>query len=224
MKFVKPILLLLLISSGILLYFFTPLRDILVPQRLVVLIETVRGTWWFPPVLILVYGVGGVFALPAAPLSLAIGAVYGLKLGFLYNTIAANFGAVVDFAVARYLGQDFIQRILKGKFQRFDQQATQNGFRYIFYLRLVPLFPFLGINFAAGLSRIRFRDYFLATVLGMIPGTFVYTYFASSLLTGAVETKREAMIHLVVSSLLFILLSLIPVFYKKFRRDRTTPA
>jgi uncharacterized membrane protein YdjX (TVP38/TMEM64 family) len=136
----------------------------------------------------------------------------------IYNTLAANLGAAVDFLAARYLGRNFVQKLLKGKWKEFDEKAARHGFRLILYLRLVPLFPFLGINFAAGLSKIRFGDYTAATIVGMIPGTFVYTYFASSLLAGVVEAKREATIHLVLSSLLFILLSLIPVFVKRFKR------
>lgn len=219
MKYLKPFILLLLFLTGFFLYLFTPLREYLVPQKLISLVGTARGTWWVPVALILIYGVGGLFALPAAPLSLVIGAVYGLKWGMVYNILASNLGAVIDFAAARFLGREFISRILKGKLQRFDEKAEAHGFRYIFYLRLVPLFPFLGINFAAGLSRIKFWDYLTASAIGMLPGTFVYTYFAASLLSGAVGAKREALFHLILSSLLFILLSLIPVFLKRFRRQ-----
>ena len=218
MKYLKPLIFILLILSGILLYYFTPLKNYLVPQKLILMLQAVQEEWWLPIVLILVYGFGGLIALPAVPLTLVIGAVYGLGEGMIYNTLAANLGAAVDFLAARYLGRDFVQKLLKGKWKEFDEKAATHGFRLILYLRLVPLFPFLGINFAAGLSKIGFRDYTAATVIGMIPGTFVYTYFASSLLAGVVEVKKEAVFHLVLSSLLFILLSLIPVFYKKLKK------
>jgi uncharacterized membrane protein YdjX (TVP38/TMEM64 family) len=182
------------------------------------MLQSVREYWWPPVILILVYGFGGLIALPAVPLTLVIGAVYGLGEGMIYNTLAANLGAAIDFLAARTLGRNFVQKLLKGKWKAFDEKAAVHGFRLSLYLRLVPLFPFLGINFAAGLSKISFRDDTAATIIGMLPGTFVYTYFASSLLAGAVEAKKEALFHLVLSSLLLILLSLIPIFRKRFKK------
>ncbi len=218
MRYLKPLILILLLATGIVLFLLTPLKEFLDPERLLSLIQSAREKWWTPTLIIAIYGFGGLVAIPAVPLTLGIGAVYGLGYGMLYSTLAANLGAVVDFWAARYLGREFVARILKGKWRAFDDKVAAHGLRYIFYLRLVPLFPYLGINFAAGLSKIRFRDYWTASFFGMIPCTFVYTYFASSLLAGVVEAKRDALIHLILSSLLLVLLSLLPLIVKKFRR------
>lgn len=212
MRYLKPLILFLLLVGGAAAYLLSPLKEFLSPHKLISMIQSAREIWWIPVVLILIYGIGGLLALPAAPLSLAIGAVYGLKYGMIYNILASNLGAVIDFAAARFLGREFVSKILKGRLQKFDENVAAHGFRYIFYLRLVPLFPFLGINFAAGLSRIKFWDYLAASAIGMLPGTFVYTYFSASLLSGAVEARREAIFHLILSSLLFVTLSLIPIF------------
>lgn len=92
-----------------------------------------------------------------------------------------------------------------------------HGFRLIFYLRLVPLLPFNEINFGAGLSNIRFKDFALGSLLGMLPGTFVYTHFAAALLSGVGGAGKRATCHLVVSSLLFVSLSLMPVILRRFK-------
>ncbi|HSA59205.1 MAG TPA: TVP38/TMEM64 family protein [bacterium] len=216
MKSLKFILLLVLVLSGVVAYFFTPLQGILTPEKLTAFLQSARETWWAPVLVILVYGIGGVIALPGSVLSLAIGAVYGLMPGFFYNLIAANLAAWLGFFSARTLGRGFVERFLAtGKLKEFDDKAAAHGFRFVFYLRLVPIFPFNAVNFGAGFSKIRFRDYALASLLGMLPGTFVYTYFAASILSGAVEAKTEAYLHLAVSGVLFVLLSLIPVFYRR---------
>ncbi|MBI2067118.1 MAG: TVP38/TMEM64 family protein [Deltaproteobacteria bacterium] len=218
MKNFKPLLFLLILVGGLAAYFFTPLRQVMTPARLVALTHSTHGVWWMPVVLILFYGIGGLFGLPGSALTLAIGALYGVLPGFFYNVIASNLAAGAGFFGARYLGRDFVSRFLKGKWKEFDEQAASHGFRLIFYLRLVPLFPFNGINFGAGLSKVRFTDYAVASLLGMIPGTFVYTYFASSLLSRTTGAKEEATFHLILSTVLFVLLSLIPVIYKQFRK------
>lgn len=218
MKNLKPLILLLLLIGGVAAWFLTPLRELLTPSRLVALIESAHNVWWVPILLILVYGIGGVFGLPGSALTLAIGGLYGVIPGFFYNMIASNLAASAGFFGARYLGRDFVSRFLKGKWKGFDEKAASHGFRLIFYLRLVPLFPFNGINFGAGLSRIRFTDYALASLVGMIPGTFVYTYFASSLLSGATGAREKASFHLALSSVLFVLLSLVPIVSKRFKR------
>ncbi|MBI1909835.1 MAG: TVP38/TMEM64 family protein [Deltaproteobacteria bacterium] len=218
MKNFKPLLFLLILVGGFAAYFFTPLRQLLTPSHLIALTKSAHELWWIPIVLILVYGIGGLFGLPGSALTLAIGALYGVIPGFFYNVIASNLAAGAGFFGARYLGRDFVSRFLKGKWKEFDEQAASHGFRLTFYLRLVPLFPFNGINFGAGLSKVRFTDYALASFLGMIPGTFVYTYFAASLLSGATGAKEKATFHLILSTILFVLLSLVPVIYKRFRK------
>lgn len=217
MKNLKPLIFLLLLISGVAAYFLTPLRELLTPSRLIALVESAHEVWWVPVVLILVYGIGGLFGLPGSALTLAIGGLYGVIPGFFYNIIASNLAAGAGFFGARYLGRGFVSRFLKGKWKGFDEKAAGHGFRLIFYLRLVPLFPFNGINFGAGLSKIRFSDYALASLLGMIPGTFVYTYFAASLLSGAAGAKEKVTFHLVLSTVLLVLLSLLPPIIKRLR-------
>lgn len=218
MKNLKPIILLLLLIGGVAAYFLTPLRQLLTPSHLMPLIQSAHEMWWVPIVLILIYGIGGMFGLPGSALTLVIGALYGLMPGIFYNVIASNLAAMTGFLTARYLGRGFVERFLKGRWKDFDEGSKTQGFRVIFYLRLIPLFPFNGINFGAGLSKIRFTDYALASLVGMIPGTFVYTYFASSLLSGIAGAKEKATFHLVLSTILFVLLSFIPISYKKLRR------
>jgi uncharacterized membrane protein YdjX (TVP38/TMEM64 family) len=67
------------------------------------------------------------------------------------------------------------------KIKEYDQKLEENGFMTVLFFRLVPLFPFNGLNFALGLTKVRIKDYFFATLIGIIPGTFAYVYLGSSL-------------------------------------------
>src|SRR5262249_21732172 len=78
--------------------------------------------------------------------------------------------------VAKLLGRDFVDQLLKGKLQTLDARLGKHGFSALLILRLVPLFPFNGLNFGCGLTSIRLRDYVLATAIGILPGTFVYQF------------------------------------------------
>lgn len=212
--FLKPLLLILILGGGTLLYHFTSLKEFLTVDHLRSFIQMVRETWWSPFVLILASGLSGFLALPVTPFSLLIGATYPFSIALVYNLVALNLGSSLNFLLARYLGRGFISHFFKGKLERFDEHSAKHGFRLIFYLRVVPLFPFMTVNYGAGLSKIQFRDYFWGTFLGILPGASIVTYFASALMAGTVA-KKQVFWNLVFSGLLFSLISIIPLFVKR---------
>jgi len=121
-------------------------------------------------------------------------------------------GASLAFGVARYLGKDFTDKILKGRFKKiyeYDKKLEDKGFITILFLRLVPLFPFNGLNFALGLTKVRFKDFLLATLIGIIPGSFVLVNIGAN----ATDLRSP---KLFIFILLFVLLALVPVSYKGY--------
>lgn len=141
--------------------------------------ERLQG--WGPllPILfILVYAVATVALVPGSLLTLAGGLLFGLWLGVFYCFTGATLGAVAAFLISRYLARGAIERRLAGhpSFARIDRAVGRDGLRIALLLRLSPFFPFVWLNYALGLTRIRFRDYGLAC-LGMLPGAFLYVYF-----------------------------------------------
>ena len=131
--------------------------------------------------------------------------------------VGATIGATLAFFVARYLGRDFVARVLKGKFQTLstiDDQAGAHGFQVIFFFRLIPLVPFNVLNYVAGLSKVGAWDYVLGTFLGIIPGTFAYVYLGSSL-TDIYYWEFALAIGLL------ILLTVIPMLYKRWKGRRS---
>jgi uncharacterized membrane protein YdjX (TVP38/TMEM64 family) len=120
------------------------------------------------------YVVGTVLLLPGTVLSFAGAVLFGVWEGTLYTWIGATIGATLAFLLSKALGRDFINGLLGGRLQALDQRLRDHGFTGLLILRLVPIFPFNGINFGAGITSIGMRDYVLATALGILPGTFVY--------------------------------------------------
>ncbi len=218
---IKFAILLIIIAGAFFAFRYTPLSQYTQKEGLLRLLTQFREHWWGPVGFILIYGVGCVVAFPGSILTLCGGAIFGMAWGTLYNVLASNLGATLAFLMARYFGRDFVSRFMKGRIESFDEKVARHGFRFIFTLRLIPLVPFNGLNLGSGLSKIKYRDYLLGSVIGMLPGTFIYTYFADALLGGVTGSGKKAMINLIIASSLLILISLVPTIYKKFRKPKT---
>lgn len=217
-KIMKFIILVAVILVAGFIVRYTPLSQYFTKEHIVSFLESLRGQWWGPIIFILIYGVGCVMALPGSLLTLAGGAVFGVAWGTFYNVLASNLGASLAFFTARYLGQDFIRGFLKGgKLAEFDKSVERSGFKTIFRLRLIPIVPFNGLNFGAGLSSVKYRDYLWGSFLGMLPATFIYTYFADALLKGIEGANQKALLNLLVASALLILISFFPAIYKRLK-------
>ena len=179
----KGFLLIIFISVVLGLYFFTPVRDYLSKEGFVTLEAWIRTQGVLAPLVFgLIYIAATVFALPGSVLTISGGLLFGTWWGTLINWLSASLGAMISFLIARYLGRDAVSKILKSKgtLHGLDEKIGNSGFYSVLLLRLVPLFPFNGLNFGLGLTKVSFWDYTCATLLGMLPGTFVYTSLGSA--------------------------------------------
>jgi len=142
---------------------------------------------WGPVVFIAGYVVAAVAFVPGSILTLAAGAIFGLGKGVLYVFLAAVLGSSAAFFVSRYLARRAIERRLAGnaRFAAIDRAVGAQGRKIVFLLRLSPVFPFNLLNYALGLTKVRFIDYLAASV-GMLPGTLLYVYYGK--LAGDVAT------------------------------------
>ena len=133
---------------------------------------------WGPVVFILGYATAVVALVPAVLLTLAAGAIFGVVWGAVWVFIAAVLGSAAAFLVSRYVARDLVARRLAAnpRFAAVDRAVGREGRKIVFLLRLSPLFPFVLLNYALGLTTVRFADYLLAAV-GMIPGTILYVYY-----------------------------------------------
>jgi uncharacterized membrane protein YdjX (TVP38/TMEM64 family) len=155
----------------------------------------------------------------AAVLSLAAGAVFGAGMGTLYVNIGATIGATLAFLVARYLFHDVMQNKFGTRLETINKELEMRGFNYLLFLRLVPVFPFFLINLGAGLTRMSLRTFIIGTMVGIIPGSFVFSNAGASLATitsmGDVASPR-----VLGSFALLGLFALVPVLYQKLKRKK----
>ncbi len=181
-------------------------------------IEWLRGNPWAAPIFVGIYATATALAVPGTILTLAGGAVFGFYWGTLYNFIAANIGANAAFLIARSLGGDAVRRLIgrdSKVLNKLDGIVEQHGFRGLLTLRLIPLAPFNALNFGSGLMALRWRTYAIATLIGILPGTAIYTFFADALLQGSQEASRDAWLNVLLAGLLLVLLSFLPTILKK---------
>ncbi|MBX6362654.1 MAG: TVP38/TMEM64 family protein [Gemmatimonadetes bacterium] len=214
-------LLVVLLVVVVVLLRLTPLRALVSRSGALAALARIRATP-AAPLLFVVHAVAAALALPGSALTLAGGAVSALWPGVVLNLAGATVGATVAVRLARALGRDFVSRRLRGRAAALDRTAEPHGFRGIQLLRLVPLVPFNALNSGAGLSAVRLRDYVLASAVGMLPGTFAYTYFADAILAGSAEARRDANLHVIVAGALLVLLRPLPRL-RRCRSGRAAP-
>ncbi|WP_298439313.1 TVP38/TMEM64 family protein [Geobacter sp.] len=166
-----------------------------------------------------VYVLQTALSLPgAAVLSLAAGAVFGTLAGTIYAVIGATAGATLAFLVTRYLFHDAVQRRVGPRLAAINRELESAGLHYLLFLRLVPIFPFFLINLGAGLTRLPLRTFFIGTLVGIIPGGFVYVNAGASL--ASIDTPADVTSPRVLGSFgLLGLFSLIPLLYRKLKRS-----
>ncbi len=166
---------------------------------------------WAPILYILLYTFRPLVFFPAVLLTLTGGLTFGPWWGTFYDLIGASLGAYLAFGISRFLGRETIQRFLGNRWKKIDNFSGKYGFRTILFLRLIPLVPFDMVNYSAGLTKIRFRSYAVATTLGIIPGAFAYNYLGSSL-------HHLFSPAFIIALGLVALLSVVPIAVKRWKK------
>jgi uncharacterized membrane protein YdjX (TVP38/TMEM64 family) len=151
-----------------------------------------------------------IFLLPATPLTLLAGSLYGKLNGTIISLVGNIIGANAAFLISRYLFQDYVVKKFLPKYPKikeYEELLFVRGFKTVMFMRLVPLFPFNALNYLLGVTQVKFKDYFLATIVGIIPGTFAFVYFGDSL-------KMFSFINIIIAIIAIVVLSSIGRFWK----------
>ena len=153
---------------------------------------------WGPVAFVAGYIAASVALVPAALLTLAAGAIFGVVEGVAVAFVGASLGASAAFVIARYAARGRVERRIAGneRFRAIDHAIGREGRKIVLLLRLSPVFPFNLLNYALGLTRVRFIDYVLA-MPGMLPGAILYVYTGKvvgdvAALAGGVAPARSA--------------------------------
>lgn len=172
-----------------------------------------------------IYIVVVALSLPGATvLTLAGGAIFGSFEATLFVNIGATLGATLAFLAARVMLRDWVEKKFGDKLQPFIEGVSKNAVNFTLFLRLVPVFPFFLVNLALGLTQIPLRIYFFFTMLGILPGSFVYANAGSNLAN--INSLADVTSPGVLGALALLgLFALIPVVYKRIKRkDAVSPA
>jgi len=171
--------------------------------------------WWAPLVFIAIYAAGTVLFLPGSVLTLAAGALFGILPGALYSLTGATLGAMLAFLIARHLAGEWVARKTGGRLKQLIEGVEAEGWRFVAFVRLVPLFPFNVVNYALGLTRIPLAAYALASAVCMLPGALAYAWLGHAgraALAGDADAIRNSMLALAVAAALMFLPRLIRQF------------
>jgi uncharacterized membrane protein YdjX (TVP38/TMEM64 family)/rhodanese-related sulfurtransferase len=131
---------------------------------------------WAPVAYLGLYAAGAVAFLPGSLFSLAGGALFGPVWGTVLNLSGATIGASIAFLIARYIAGGWVERTAGGRLKRLIGGVEAEGWRFVAFVRLVPLFPFNLTNYALGLTRIKFVPYVVTSFICMAPGALAYTW------------------------------------------------
>ncbi|HWS16078.1 MAG TPA: TVP38/TMEM64 family protein [Candidatus Methylomirabilis sp.] len=215
---IKGAILMVFILAAVAAVRFTPIKSYLTPEGLGRFLST-AGIWG-PVVFALVYAAGVCLFIPGTLLTTLGGAIFGATQGFLYVWVGAMLGASAAFWIGRTLGRDLAASLVGDRLKKYDEAIERNGFATVLYLRLV-YFPFTPMNFGMGLTRVRFRDYFWGTALGIIVGVFIFTFFVGTVRDVWASGDWRGLLSLKVffSVALFVFSFFIPKIIKKIKGE-----
>lgn len=171
---------------------FTPLRDHLTGPAIEALIADLRGNRWAPLALIAAFVVLLPFGVPASPLMIASGVLFGAVAGSAFTFVGVMGGGAITFFLGRFLGRGFVEQLGGRRLARLEKRIARSGFWSLVGLRLLP-FPYTLLNYAAALVGIRPATFLVSTAIGVTPPVLLYTWFAAEL-SHAVGGERRAVL------------------------------
>ena len=173
---------------------------------------------WGPVIYISFYLIAPSLFLPGLPITIVGGVLFGPLWGVVYAITGATGGACIAFLVARYLGRDWVaNKIRETSLGKLDEEVQRQGWKIVAFTRFIPLFPFNLLNYAFGLTKIKFSHYAITTFIGMLPACIAYIVFSSSLLD---LFKGKVSVQLIVGIILVVIVSTIPLYYKKLKSGK----
>ncbi|MFI9651014.1 VTT domain-containing protein [Guyparkeria halopsychrophila] len=183
---------------------FTPLGEAIAPRELldglVDLRNTPGGNWAFLGLAV----VGLLLGVPATPMVIAAGLLFGAWAGFGLAYSALVIAAMVGFSAGQFLGAEALRRLAGKRLDELSRRLARRGILTVFSLRLVPLAPFAVVNLVAGATRIGFRDFLIGSLAGLAPAAIALTMFSDQLLRTLLEPSLAAIGLLALITAVFI--------------------
>lgn len=169
---------------------------------------------------IAVYIITTAFSIPGdVILTLAGGFLFGIIVTTIIVNVGAAAGAALAFLSARYLIGDRLQGKYHNQLNKFNEELTLNGPRYLLTLRFIPVFPFFLINFLSGLTKIPLKTFIWTTSVGIIPGTMVYAFAGRQI--GTVNSLSEVLsVNVIIAFAILALFAIFPVILNRLKSPK----
>jgi uncharacterized membrane protein YdjX (TVP38/TMEM64 family) len=187
--------------------------------RVDLLLDQIRALGvWGPLAYIVLYSIAPSLFIPGFPLTIAGGALFGPVWGTVYTLIGATSGATFAFFIARYLAAEWVEQRAQGIVKKLKEGVEQEGWRFVAFTRLVPLFPFNLLNYAFGLTKIRPLHYIVTSFFAMLPGAAAYSFVGYAGRESAVGGEGLAL-KVAAALGLLIFITMIPKFVRTLRGE-----
>lgn len=218
---VRFLALVLIVGTGFALLRWSPLAAYLDRDAILALFERLRGTWWAPVLLVLSYVLLCPVGVPATPMLIAGGMVWGVLWGSVYNVVGSTLGAASTYWLGRVLGRDFVLHLFGRKLRRVERMvARRGGFLSLMGIRFLPL-PFALVNYCAAFVGIRPGLFLSSTFTGLALTVPFFTYFAHALSRAATGERSGVYLQLGLAMVLFFLVTFLPrVWLARKRRQK----
>jgi uncharacterized membrane protein YdjX (TVP38/TMEM64 family) len=209
-----------IVVTGFAVLRWTPLSEYMTVEKVSALLDRLRDAWWAPLALIASYVVLCPLFVPASPMMIAGGMVFGPVLGSVYNIVGTFLGGALSYVLGRALGRDFVHHLLGNRIKKVERTIARRGFWGMVGLRFVPL-PYPLVNYCAALAGIRPGLFLVTTLIGLIPGVTVFTYFAALLTRAASGDRSGIYVQFVIASAALLVVTFIPqVLAMRKRKER----
>ena len=188
----RGILVLAAIASIGLVIYLSPVRHYFDPAVATTELRELSGTPWAVPIYFVAYAILDILFIPTQFLSIAAVLMWGWAKGGTIELAAATIGSIFPFLISRTAMREWVTRRL-AQHDRFIEVIDREGFTLLLLLRVIPIIPYTALNYIAGFSTMSKRKYVLATVIGMIPSTYIFAYFVDAVIAGVMEPRAVAL-------------------------------
>ncbi len=218
MKNMKKSLIIKILIGLVIIALLFIFRDYLNIDYMLGLIQSIQENPFAPVIFVLIYAISVTAIVPAAALTLISAPLFGFWQGLLLTIIGSNLGCHLSYWIAKLLGENTVKKFVKaGSFmEEAKRQIEENGFIFMMYARLIPLFPFAAVNYLSGILGVKYKHYAIATFFGMLPGSAVYVYLGYS-----VSDISDNPLGIIISIAMLVVFTVIVTIVKKKSGKKT---
>jgi uncharacterized membrane protein YdjX (TVP38/TMEM64 family) len=213
------LVLLAIVAGGFAALRWTPAREMLSQAAMIATFERLRESWWAPLALVGSFVVLCPLGVPATPMLVASGIVFGTLYGTGLSFSGLVLAAAVTYFLGKALGRDFIAHYLGRRLKKVERAISRRGFWGLVGVRFMPL-PFALVNYTAALAGVRPVPYLVSSAIGLAPPALFFSYFAASLAAAAGPERSGVIVQLVAATLVLFALSLVPQLWTALSRRK----